>query len=70
MNKFFQTLGRVGHIALQAGLLGAQGYAAYKNGSQVGAINYGIGILQVFLADQALKATPPVDNPAPQPPKV
>lgn len=72
MNKFFSVLGRVGHIAVQFGLLGLNGYVAYANGGKVGAVNYAVSAIQVLMADQAFAHTPapkPDPMPPPNPPK-
>lgn len=70
MHKFLSVIGRVGHVVLQVGLLGAQGYAAYLNGGKVGAANFVIGAIQVYAADQARMEPPPESaKPEPKPPQ-
>lgn len=61
MSGFMAFLGRLGHVALQIGLTGAQVYVGYLQGGKVSAVNAGVAAVQVLLADQARIAVPPAN---------
>lgn len=50
---------KFGHTALQVGMLALQGYVAYLQGGQVGAINVGIGLAQAALTQSAKNSPSP-----------
>lgn len=69
MTKFFNSLGRVGNVALHAGMLGLQAYTLASQNGKVRWDNVAIAFIQLLTADQALKAQPPGTPPTQEPPK-
>lgn len=63
MNKFFSAIGRVGNVALHLLAFGAQAYALSTNSGKPNWANVAITAVQLYAADQGLKANPPAPKP-------